>query len=167
MKEEGLIDNKTITVIAANSLEIVAAKKMKFVAAGDIKETLNNLRNKTLLIIGDPVSTGLGESTREALQKLKMWPVFEKLTVRAPTSSKAIDLIIKGESAGIVYKTDALLYNEKVDNLGDIPTSLHEPIDYYAAVVVGDNMERAREALKFLKTKPAKEIFKSNGFVVR
>jgi ABC-type molybdate transport system substrate-binding protein len=42
----------------------------------------------------------------------------------------------------------------------------NQHIFYQALVIAGDNMETAREFLKFLKTKQAKDIFAENGFMV-
>ena len=39
-------------------------------------------------------------------------------------------------------------------------------IFYQALVIAGNNMEVAREFLKFLKTPQSKEILKENGFIV-
>ena len=167
MQQEGLIDGNSVKIIAANSLDIVAAKEMTVEKQADVKDTLTKLHNKTLLVMGDPTTTALGDTTREVLQKLKLWQDYDRFMVRAPTASKTIDLIIKGQSAGIVYATDAILYKDKINNLGHIPTSLHTPINYYAAVVVSDNMQRARAALKFLSSSDAKQIFQNNGFVVK
>ncbi len=165
MKAEGLLDNKSIKTIAANSLSIVASREMKLEKSPDIKNILQQIHNKQLLIIGDPSSTSLGEASRESLKKLGVWPEFENRSVLAPTSSKTVDLIIKGQSAGIIYATDAQLYADKINNLGAIPGSMHQPITYYAAIVVGDNMERAREALKFFDSTAAKNILKADGFL--
>jgi len=164
MKAEGLVDASSIKIVAGNSLNIVASKKMVLEENPDIKNILQQIHNKALIIIADPSTTALGETSRESLQKLKMWPQFENRAVLAPTSSKAIDLIIKGESAGIVYATDAKLYADKINNFGAIPASMHKPVVYYVAIVVSDNMDHARETLKFFESKTAKNIFKTNGF---
>lgn len=166
LKNEGLIDNTTVTTIAGNSLSVIAAKEMKL-EPGDYKSVLQQIYNKTLMIISNPETTALGTVTREALQKLGLWQGFEKRVVLAPTSLKTVDLIIKGQSAGIVYTTDALLYAEKIDKLSELPANSYEPITYYAAVVVSSNMDKARKFLKYLSSKPAKQILKQDGFLVK
>lgn len=163
MKEEGLIDATSIKTIGGNNLHLVASKEMVLEKNPDVKNVLQQIYNKSLIIISDP-STMLGAVSKESLQKLNMWDKFESRAVLAPTSSKAIDLIIKGQTAGIVYGTDAKLYKDQINDFGQIPETAHKPIIYYVAVVVGDNMDRAREALKFINSNNANEIIKSYGF---
>lgn len=167
MKAEGLLDNSSITEIAGNTLAIVSSKKMHIEKADHIEETLMNVHNKALMIIGDPEMTSLGSATVEMLKKVKLWPLFEKRVVLAPTSTKAADYIIKGESAGVIYASDAHLYNKELTTIDIIPNGLHEPVKYYAAVVVSGNMVKARKYLKHLTSKRAKVILKENGFVVQ
>lgn len=166
MKAEGLLDPSTITEIASNRLVLVASKHMQVEKAEHIEETLTNVRNKTLMIIGDPEMTSLGHATVDALKKMKLWLLFDKRVVPAATSTKAADYIIKGESAGIIYVSDAMLYKNDLNELGVIPPEMYEPVKYYAAVVVSGNMVKARKYLTYLKSKPAQGILKDDGFVV-
>jgi molybdate transport system substrate-binding protein len=62
----------------------------------------------------------------------------------------------------------ALLLESQIRNNKDfqiIATSAEKNIFYQALVIAGDNMDVAREFLKFLKTEPAKKIFRESGFI--
>ena len=109
----------------------------------------------------------MGNYTKQALENLKLWPNFEKFVVPAPTSAKTVDLIIKSQGAGVIFTSDLTLYKDRLNNLGTFPPTSHPPVAYYGAVVVSDNMEKARSFLKFLNAKPAKDIFKTDGFTSR
>lgn len=168
LKEHGLIDSTSKIIIAGNHLVIVTAKDMKFVTdKTDAKDILNEIYNKTIMTISDTNTTSLGFFTRQALQKMGLWQKFERRVQLGPTSSKTTDLIIKGQSAGVVYATDAELYKDKINLLATIPDTMHDPVEYYAAVVVGDNMDKARKYLEYLSSDEAKQIFKMRGFVVK
>ena len=168
MKQQGLIEADSVKYIVGNSLSLVAAKEFKIdLGDGNIKNILIKIRNKSLMIIGNIETTSLGNYTKQALEKLGLWQSFAKFTIPGPTSAKTADLIIKSQTAGIVFTSDYMLYQDQLNNLGLIPENTHEPVKYYGAVVVSDNMDKARSFLKYLGTEPAKDIFKLDGFTVK
>jgi molybdate transport system substrate-binding protein len=168
LKEHGLIDSTSKIILAGNRLAVISTKDMKYSTDKlDVKEILGEIYNKTIMTIGDTNTTSLGFFTKQALQSLNLWQKFERRVQLGPTSSKTTDLIIKGQSAGIVYLSDAELYKDDLNLLAVIPDTMHEPIEYYAAIVVGDNMEKARKYLAYLSSNEAKQVFKMNGFIVK
>ncbi len=167
MKEGGLLDPASIKIIAANNLSIVAAKEFKINKSDDIKNILEQIHNKTLMVIANPEDTSLGSYTKQSLEKLDLWKIFEGRVVPAPTATKVVDFVTKGQSAGIVYTTDAILYASQLQLLGQIPPSVHEPVNYYAAIVIGANMDKSKKFMDYLNTAPAKNIFTAHGFLLK
>ena len=167
LNNKGLIEPATTTVIARDTLSIVASKQMNVASSYDAKIALNNVYNKTLMVIADEETDALGEYTVQALAKLGMWDKFRARVVIAPNSSSVVDLIIKGQSAGIVYTSDAKLYSQQLNTVAVIPSSMHKPIEYLASVVVGKDMAKAKGFLAYLSSKEGKDIFRKYGFVIQ
>jgi molybdenum ABC transporter molybdate-binding protein len=119
------------------------------------------------MVMADPEVGALGAASKEVLTNIGRWSKFKKFIVIAPTSAKTVDLIIKSQTAGIVYSTDARLFSEKLNYIGDIPKKLHTPVEYYAAIVLGDNMEEARKFLTYLSEEQAQAELKNSGFIVQ
>lgn len=167
LEESGLLDADARIKIASNRLALVASNKFDIsIESSQLEEMLDYIRNRALMVIADPSTVTLGERTVEVLKNINKWSRFEKFMVLAPTSAKTVDLIIKSETAGIVYSTDAKLYGSSLRYIGDIPSKLHNPVEYYAAVVLGNNMAEAQEFLAYLRSDNAKEVLKNAGFVV-
>lgn len=167
LDEMGLIEGKSRVKIASNRLALVASKKFDLkIASSQLEEMLDYIRNRTLMVIADPAVETLGERSVEMLENIKKWERFKKFAVLAPTSAKTVDLIVKSETAGIVYSSDAKLFEDDLFYIGDIPTKLYKPIEYYAAVVLGNNMEGGEKFLQYLSGENAKEVLKNTGFVL-
>ena len=166
LNNKGLVDSATEIVLAKNTLSVVTAKALIMPPAADAKTALNNIYNKTLMVMADEENESLGEYTTQALVKMGLWDKFHARVVLAANSSSAVDLIIKGQSAGIIFSSDAKLYAKQLNVVAVIPQNMHKPIEYLAGVVVGKDMEKAKDFLKFLASDPAKQIFKKYGFVV-
>ena len=166
LKQEGLVVQDSIKPLAKNRLVIVASKQMNLVAGKTTKETLDAIYKKAIMIIADTENTSLGEYTKQALQNMGVWQNFEKRVMLAPTSSKTIDLIIKGQNCGIVYKSDAELYADKVNMISEIPDKSYKPVIYSGALVVSGNLDKAKKLLNYLADEKAQKIFKENGFTV-
>ena len=73
---------------------------------------------------------------------------------------------MRGEAdAGIVYRTDALEAGPKVRVVATADPSLHDPIEYPAALVrASSKQEAARHFLEYLMTEPAQTVLSAKGF---
>lgn len=167
MQEKGLIDPSSRVILANNRISLVTALEFEIDTEDKkVEELLDFIHSRALMVIGEPGYVRLGDVTIEMLKEVGKWRKFRKFMVLAPTSSKTMDLIIKSQTAGIVYTTDAMLYEDQIEHLGVIPQKLHSPIEYHAALVVGNNMIEARKYLTFLNNKKVKAVFKRNRFVI-
>jgi len=168
LQEQGLIEPSSRVKIAGNRLSLVTSKDFKLSEdSKQLEQVLDFIHTRTLMVMGDPSLNTLGARTKEVLQNVKKWDKFKSFIVLAPTSAKTVDLLIKSQSAGIIYSTDAKLFKDKLHYVGDIPEKLHKPVEYYAAVVLGNNMDEAQKFLLYLISKPAQDILKKAGFVVK
>ena len=167
LEHKGLVESSTKIVLAKNKLAIVAAKPFVLPRSSNAKEALDNIYNKTLMVIADEETEALGEYTVQALVKLGVWEKFQPRVVIAPNSASTVDLIIKGQSAGIIFASDAKLYAKDLNTIAVIPDTMHKPIEYIASVVVGNDMAQAKDFLKFLASKEAADIFRKHGFVIQ
>lgn len=168
LQERGLIDASSRIKIAENRLSLVVSRNFKMVdESKQLESALDYIHSRALMVMANPTTGALGERTAEVLRNIDKWDKFKRFVVLAPTSAKTVDMIIKSQTAGIVYSTDARLYADNLKYIGDIPQTLHDPVEYWAAIVLGNNMDEAREFLSYLSSKPAKEVFTNAGFVVK
>jgi molybdate transport system substrate-binding protein len=116
------------------------------------------------LALGDPAHVPAGQYAREALQALGWWERVEPKVIPAADVRAALRLVERGEAAaGIVYGSDARAADVEV--IGEIPSHLHAPITYPAALTV--EAEKPAEALlEFLSSAEAAAIFRTHGFAV-
>ncbi len=167
LDHKGLVEPSTTLTIAKNSLSIVASKNFTMPPYNGAKQALDNIYNKSLMVIADEETDALGEYTVQALIKMGLWDKFHSRVILAANSTSVVDLIIKGQSAGIVFTSDAKLYAKDLNTVAVIPQSMHKEIVYLAGVVVGEDMVKAKDFLKFLASKEASAVFKKYGFVIQ
>jgi molybdate transport system substrate-binding protein len=175
LKQRGLIDVYSLTNIAKNRLVLVGSKKSRIGATAlegkSFATQLDYLSGRSIMVMGDFDNSALGLYTKGAIlntdkrKHTKLWGALSKKIIPSPNSKNALYLITHGETAGIIYYSDA--YNNKeVSILSVVDESLHEPVVYQAAVVAGENMGLARDFLKFLQSGQAKDVYKKYGFIV-
>lgn len=171
LKQQGLIDVYSLVNLMRNKLVLVTSKNSSFDLAKlekmTLLEQLSYLNLRTIMVMGDMYDSALGFYSKQAMQNLdiNLSTKLQNNIIPSPNAKNALYLIAHGETAGIIYYSDA--YNNKeVKILNNIDNSLHEPIIYQAAVVAGENMSLARDFLAFLQSNEAKNIYKKYGFIV-
>lgn len=175
LKQKGLIDVYSITSLARNKLVLVASNKSIFKDAlrkeKKFSRKLNYLSGRTIMVMGDFDNSALGFYTKQAIENTdtaehtNLWEALHKRVIPSPSAKNTLYLITHGETAGIIYASDAF-NNQEVSVLSVINSSLHDPIIYQGAVVGGGNMDHARDFLEFLKSPQAKQVYKKYGLVV-
>jgi len=166
LDRKGLVEPSTRKVLAKNKLVLARSRFLEVAQTNNIRSNFDAVYNKTLLVIADPAAEDLGEYTMQALLNLGLWDKFKSRAVLGASSFQAADLIIKGQSAGIIYSSDAQLYAVDLRVVSNISEKSHKPIEYLAAVVTGEDMPEAKDYLAFLASEEAKQIFRKYGFVV-
>jgi molybdate transport system substrate-binding protein len=119
------------------------------------------------LATGDPTHVPVGKYAKDALIHLGVWGMAERKLVRADSVRAALVLVERGEvPAGIVYATDAAM-TPKVRIAARFPADSHPPITYPAAIIAGQDGPAARAFHAWLRSEPAKAVFRRHGFSIR
>jgi molybdate transport system substrate-binding protein len=168
LKRSGALNVYSIVDVARNELVMIASNKSRLSKLVEekmpIDKALKIISQRTLLHIGSPEITWMGQVTKQAMQAMGKWAISKHILVQVGSARNVLYLVDKGESVGVVYKTDAMT-NSNVKVLADFDGSQHEPILYQAALIAGENMKRAEGFLNYLKSDEAKAVFKRYGFL--
>lgn len=175
LKQKGLIDVYSLTNLVKDRLALVISASNHLnghpVLKQNVISQLAFLNDRMIMVMADPEDTALGLYTKQAvknlgkLEDIDLWGDIKGKIVRSANAKNSLYLIAQGNSAGIIYHSDAYL-NKEVNVLSVIDESLYDPMIYQAAVVAGESMPDARDFLEFLKSGQVKAIFQRHGFVV-
>lgn len=162
LQARGLIVSKTRRNLARNRLVLIVPKNSRVGVRsfGDLKKP-----QVSRVAIGAPQSVPAGKYTRELLQKIGIWNVVEKKSVRAKDVRSVLTQVELGNvTAGIVYRTDALI-SSRVRVVSTAPENLHTPIVYPLAVTsASKNQAAARRFAVYLTSAPAQKVLQRFGF---
>jgi molybdate transport system substrate-binding protein len=167
LRQKGLVDVYNIGYIARDEIVLTTLKsnptlpeelRSGKLSVEDSLKILN--QNKSTLIL-DYDGSSSGKFTSELVQNSGLidLQLFKKL---AEDKSPILSILRSDPSQ---Y---ALLLSSQIKNEHDfqiIATKRDDNIFYQALVIAGDNMEIAREFLKFLKSPAAKKILLDSGFI--
>lgn len=166
LRNKGLVDVYNIVFFAEDELVLVSSKNNKTnlilpeqnLSLYSALTILNN--NKSSLIIDD-VTSSSGKFSEDFIKKAKLNDL--KILQRVAEDGGSIaDLAAMSEHYALMLKSQA--YNKK--DLQILVDKKDGDIFYQALVIAGDNMDNAREFLKFLKTHATKDILRSSGLKV-
>jgi molybdate transport system substrate-binding protein len=165
LDKAGLIDNATRQDVAGNRLVLVVPADESHPPACFKDLAAENVKR---VAIGEPKTVPAGHYAQQVLKKLNLDRVLKDKVVFGANVRQVLDYVERGEvDAGIVYATDAKEAGDKVKVVAIADESAHDPIRYPAAVVTtGERPSAARRFLAYLKTEPARKVFKSRGFSV-
>jgi molybdate transport system substrate-binding protein len=166
LRQKGLVDVYNIGYIAADQLVLVTSKSNQKVIPElltgklSLEESLKILdKNKTTLILDDEGSSS-GKFSNDLIAGFSFadLKLFNKLNEdKSPILSSIKDN----------PEDYALLLASQIKNRNDLQilsTKKDSNIFYQGLVIAGDNMEVAREFVKFLKSNAAKSILQQSGF---
>ncbi len=150
-----LLGNRLVLIMPrANARKIALGKNFP------LAEVLGEGR----LSVGDPAHVPAGIYAREALTNLGAWSFAETRLVPADSVRAALVLVERGEAAaGIVYETDAAL-SPRVAVAGEFPAESHSPIVYPVARIAEFDNPTAKALQQFLRSSPARAVFRRYGF---
>jgi len=148
--------------VATNRLVVVVP------ADADPPATLEELKlpSYARIALGNPRTAPVGRYAAAALRSTGLLPALESRVVHGENARQVLDYVARGEaSAGVVYRTDALLLSDRV-RLGPLfPVESHPPILYQAAVLAGSRNPRGAEALlDRLLTPAGQQVLRRHGF---
>ena len=169
LKQKGLLDVYSITNLLKNRLALVVSNHSNI--SHKISKNPNSLSllqeviERSVIVVAQPVNTSLGIYTKEALLNANpaLWNSVINYAIQGKSSQDVSQLILDSNRAGIVYLSD-IQTTPKLRYLASLEENAHSPIIYQAAVVSGKYMENARDFLNFLKEPEILEIFRQYGF---
>ena len=166
LKQKGLVDVYNIGYIARDDLVLVTYKdnknipdKLKKITLEEALKTLNQLK---ATIVTDQEGSSAGKHGIDLIKSLSLNDL--QLFIQLPEDRAPILNSLKENPEHYALALVSQLKDNQ--NLNIITQGNGGEIFYQAFVIAGDNMDTAREFLKFLKTRPAKSIFRENGFFV-
>lgn len=165
LDDQGKTIPETSKKVAANKMVLVAPANSKiqpFVFTSEIK--LPELFEGRISI-GDPQHVPAGAYALQIFKNLNCEKELEPRFLPAKDVRSALMVVELGEvEAGVVYKTDALK-SEKVKILTEFPDSLHNPVNYYMAIVKGRENENSLQLYKYIVSEKALPIWEKYGFI--
>lgn len=167
LRQKGVIDIYNIGYIAKDQLALVSPKSNPALATElqnqiSLSEALVVInKNKAALIIDDE-SNSSGKFSNDLLNKLALSDL--KLFKKLREDKSSLLNIIKNDPQNYGLLLISQTKNDK--DLRVISIQGDSNIFYEALVIAGDNMELAREFLKFLKSDSAKNILRNSGFII-
>ena len=159
------VDPASRRIVCGNSLVLVVPGGTR-----DAPDSFAALANPkfTRIAVGEPKSVPAGEYAMQALRFLKIESAVTDRLVYGANVRQVLSYVERGEvSAGIVYRTDALLVGEKVRVAAVADPAWHAPIEYIGvAIAASKHPEAAGRFLDYLQTPAAREAMTSRGFTV-
>ena len=126
----------------------------------------SDLEKAGKIAIGDPATVPAGTYTRQYLQKARLWDRLHPKLVPLENVRAVLAAVASGNvDAGFVYRTDAMIskHVRVARAITDAP-----PISYpFAITANAQSPDAARHFLAYLQSKPAVEVFRKLGFIVR
>lgn len=168
LRQKGLVDVYNIGYFASDKLALVTSKANSNLPAElmdkklSLEEALEILnRNKSTLIL-DNEGNSSGKYSNDLVESMALSDLkqYHKL---AEDKSPVVNLVKSNNDQYALLLTSQVRKDEELQVLS---LKSDEDIFYQALVIAGDNMEIAREFLKFLKSPAAQMILKDSGFFV-
>ena len=118
------------------------------------------------IAVGNARTAPLGRYTREALRALGVWEQIQGRLVPAENARQVVEYVARGEvAAGIVYRTDARLLEDRVVTGPEVPSQLHAPIIYEGVVLAAPGKQAASVSfLDWLASEPGRAVLARHGF---
>lgn len=159
LHRDRLIDPSTRVSFLSNSLVFVVRRERR----GAVK-----LQALQRIAIADPLTVPAGAYAKGYLLNIGMWERLARRMIPTENVRAAMAAVVAGNADGaFVYRTDALT-STAVRIAFEAPRDKVPPITYPFAVTSGaEQPVAARRFLAYLTTKPALDVFRKHGFIVR
>ncbi|WP_062106001.1 molybdate ABC transporter substrate-binding protein [Bacillus niameyensis] len=163
--EEGKIDEQDSIDLLGNSLVLIIQKNNDS-SISDITDLTKD--EITQFSIGTPESVPAGKYSQEALEKMDIWSKVDSKVVFAKDVRQVLSYVETGNvSAGMVYKTDALV-SDKVEIVATANPNSHTPIIYPVGLIKDSkNYEAANDFYQYLQSDKALKVFEEYGFTTQ
>lgn len=159
--DKAVIRPETRTVLLTNRMVIVVPKGKSVEV--DFTQPCDGSVFNGRFACGDLV-TPLGIYARQALSQLGWWEPLQSHLCVGDTVQMALNYVAMNEAdAGVVFQSVARCSADKVDVVGEIPLTLHQPIRFPVAACKNASAE-GLAFLEFLKSEQATVVFEEYGW---
>lgn len=170
LKQRGLVDIYNTSKIASDYLLLAFQsgneRYVKYMQNKSLEESLRMMNEGRETLLVDSISSSSGIISREIIKRLKLdnLLILSRISGDKPLASEENKW---DKNSFFLLLASQINQNTDKNNLVRFSTISHsdKKIDYRAIIVAGNNMEIAREFLKFLRTKKSIKLFKKSGFV--
>lgn len=168
LKQKGLVDVYNLSNIARDQLVLVTSTKNNRIPADLIKEeepiseTIREINNNRIPLIIGSENSSLGRYTSELMKEVNVKNQYLYRKVNEDKKTIIDFLKENNEYCGIVLSSEIKNQND-IKILRVIPDI---DIYYQGSVIAGDDMENARDFVKYLKSDEARSLFSKNGFII-
>jgi len=163
LRQKGLVDVYNIGLVARDKLVLTTLKSNKSSISSNfpLEDALKFLDQSKSNLVIDSENGSSGFFAKNFISRLNLGDlqIFSKVA----EDRTSLITTIKNSEGGYSLMLATQAINEP--NLKIIAAAKDENIFYQALVIAGDNMDVAREFLKFLKSNDAKLILKQHGFL--
>jgi len=169
LKNKGLVDVYNVVNLAKDKLLLVTSKNNRKIEiekinkSADINSILKQINKQNIPLIVDSEYTSLGLYTEDIIKKAKVrnQKIFRKFS---EDKKSIIDFINENDEYCGIVLASSVKYEDEIMVLKEIAD---EEINYQALVIAGDNMNQARDFLKFAQSAKAKKVLMQSGFTVK
>lgn len=118
----------------------------------------------TRIAMARPTSVPAGRYAREAINAQRLWSSLQRKVVIAEDARAVLDLVARSDAqAGFVYASDVAAVAARVRVVETLATA--SPIRHLATVTAGSQSPAlASEFVAYLRSEPARSVFKRYGF---
>jgi len=151
--DERVAGNSMVLVVPVNSV----VQPIPFLQEINLPSLFNGR-----LSLGDHHHVPAGIYAMQILGQLGFTEQLQSRLLPAKDARSALRIVEMGEvEAGIVYKTDALK-SKKVKIITEFPDTLHEPIEYYMALI--HKNEKSIDPYNYILSEKSKGFWRNHGF---
>ncbi len=162
LERNGLIVPGSRCTLAANRLVTI------FPLDGPIVDRFQDLAlpGRGKIAIGNPKTVPAGRYARSALESAGLWEPLQDRLVFAENVRQVVEYVARGDvDAGLVYRTDAALFGERIETGPEPPVGSYPPILYQAAILTeAAAPQAAGELLKQLLAPRGRQLLRRYGF---
>lgn len=166
LKTRGLIDVYSPAPIAKNRLALAGPPDSALTANMEksfpVAAIIQAIGAEPGFVVGNPETLPEGTYAKEALRALGAAQYLEPYTLYPKRIEDMLDMVAHRNAYGIFFYSSVANRGD-LKIIGVLPEAAHQPIQYYAVVIAGDNMDSARKFLEYLKSDRAQKIFRDNG----
>jgi molybdate transport system substrate-binding protein len=169
LKTQGLVDIYSETPVARGQLALAGpeASPLTFtiIEGVPVAQLIWQMQGEPEFLVGHPETLAEAAFSKEALRNLGAAADLEPYTVYIKQRDQMYRMVVNRGAYG-VFLYSSVLSRPGIKVIGMIPSTAHQPIQYYAVVIAGENMDEARKFIDYLKSSEARRIFSESGYAV-